>query len=274
MNRKIERRKDLLGEGSPQETLTESFERAELKLQVGIEEKLAEWRGKVCVGLFVNDLKQDKLNKTIERLEQDKTKKIREEILLSQRVRALKNQTKGLKEELESLQIKIEEEGLNEFLGYNESFKIDIDETLKTEQQTTPESETWKEGYKKLFRSDDKIIGKLIEMETEDINRLLKLESNHDILEKYICNLKKNIKLFKNILENAADCGEHSSSKWIDGIIAEEKYNDPRTAGEEEVDYMALKDSTLTMLENKENMKSQETDYPGRDDEIIWLKEK
>jgi hypothetical protein len=60
------------------------------------------------------------------------------------------------------LQIKIEKEGLNEFLGYNESFKIDIDETLKTEQQ-----------------------------ETEDINWLLKLESNHDILEKYICNLKK-----------------------------------------------------------------------------------
>jgi len=81
---------------------------------------------------------------------------------LSQRVRGLKNQTKGLKEELESLQIKIEKEGLNEFLGYNESFKIDIDETLKTEQQ-----------------------------ETEDINWLLKLESNHDILEKYICNLKK-----------------------------------------------------------------------------------
>jgi len=44
--------------------------------------------------------------------------------------------------------------------------------------------------------------------------------------------------------------------------------------GEEEVNYMALKDFILTMLENKENMKSQETDYPGRDDEIIWLKEK
>ena len=164
---------------------------------------------------------------------------------MSQRVRALKNQIKGLKEELESLQIKIEKEGLNEFLGYNESFKIDIDETLKTEQQ-----------------------------EIEDINWLLKLESNHDILEKYICNLKKNIKLFKNILENAVDCGEHSNSKWIDGIIAEEKYNAPRTVGEEEVNYMALKDFILTMLENKENMKSQETDYPGRDDEIIWLKEK
>ena len=42
MNRKIERRKDLLERGFPQEILTESFEGAELKLQVGIEEKLTE----------------------------------------------------------------------------------------------------------------------------------------------------------------------------------------------------------------------------------------